>query len=82
MPELFAVRRWCDLWQAESRVTAELADGVDLAGLLRAVCPGGSVTGAPKLAALAQIAALEPVGRGPEHGRPGLARPTTGSTSA
>ncbi len=68
VPELFAVRRWCDLWQAESRVTARLADGVDLADLLRAVCPGGSVTGAPKLAALAQIAALEPVGRGPSMG--------------
>ncbi len=68
VPELFAVRQWCDLWQAESRVTAELADGVDLARLLRAVCPGGSVTGAPKIAALAQIAALEPVGRGPSMG--------------
>jgi len=68
VPELFALRRWCDLWQAESRVTARLADGVDLADLLRAVCPGGSVTGAPKLAALAQIAALEPVGRGPSMG--------------
>jgi para-aminobenzoate synthetase component 1 len=68
VPELFAVRRWSDLWQAESRVVAELADGVDLVGLLRALCPGGSVTGAPKLAALAQIAALEPVGRGPSMG--------------
>ena len=34
VPELFAVRRWCDLWQAESRVVAEVAPGVDLAGLL------------------------------------------------
>jgi para-aminobenzoate synthetase component 1 len=68
VPELFVVRRWCDLWQAESRVVAELAHGVDLAALLRAVCPGGSVTGAPKVAALAQIAALEPVGRGPSMG--------------
>jgi len=41
---------------------------VDLAELLRAVLPGGSVTGAPKLAALDQIAALEPVGRGPSMG--------------
>jgi para-aminobenzoate synthetase component 1 len=68
VPELFAVRRWCDLWQAESRVTAELLPGLDLGALLRAVCPGGSVTGAPKVAALAQIAALEPVGRGPSMG--------------
>ncbi|MGW0435840.1 chorismate-binding protein [Micromonospora sp. NPDC003197] len=66
--ELYAVRRWCDLWQAESTVSAQLADGVGLADLLRAVCPGGSVTGAPKLAALDQIAALEPVGRGASMG--------------
>lgn len=66
--ELFAVRRWCDLWQAESQVDARLADGVGLVDLLRAVAPGGSVTGAPKRAALAQIAALEPVGRGPSMG--------------
>ncbi|WP_406044757.1 chorismate-binding protein [Micromonospora sp. NBC_00898] len=66
--ELFAVRRWCDLWQAESTVSAAAADGLGLADLLRAVCPGGSVTGAPKLAALDRIAALEPVGRGASMG--------------
>ncbi|PZG05770.1 aminodeoxychorismate synthase component I, partial [Micromonospora craterilacus] len=66
--DLFAVRRWCDLWQAESTVRAEAADGLGLADLLRAVCPGGSVTGAPKLAALDRIAALEPVGRGASMG--------------
>ena len=66
--ELFAIRRWVDLWQAESVVSADLADGIGLADLLRATCPGGSVTGAPKLAALERIAALEPVGRGPSMG--------------
>jgi para-aminobenzoate synthetase component 1 len=75
VPELFRVRRWCDLWQAESRVTATLAAGVDLAGVLRAVCPGGSVTGAPKLAALAEIGRLEPVGRGPSMGALGWIEP-------
>jgi para-aminobenzoate synthetase component 1 len=65
---LYAIRRWCDLWQAESVVSAALADGAGLADVLRAVCPGGSVTGAPKLAALAQIAAREPVGRGASMG--------------
>ncbi|HEU4349805.1 MAG TPA: chorismate-binding protein, partial [Actinoplanes sp.] len=41
--ELFAVRRWCGLWQAESVVSAPLTGVVGLADLLRAVCPGGSV---------------------------------------
>ncbi|WP_089296231.1 chorismate-binding protein [Actinoplanes regularis] len=66
--KLFAVRRWCGLWQAESVVSAPLSGEVGLADLLRAVCPGGSVTGAPKIAALEQIAALEPVGRGVSMG--------------
>ncbi|MEU5942000.1 chorismate-binding protein [Micromonospora sp. NPDC047548] len=73
--ELFAVRRWCDLWQAESTVSAAVADGLGLADLLRATCPGGSVTGAPKLAALAHIAALEPVGRGAGMGALGWVGP-------
>lgn len=68
VPQLFAVRRWVDLWQAESDVEAMLRPGTGLADLLRAVCPGGSVTGAPKLAALAEIERLEPVGRGPAMG--------------
>jgi para-aminobenzoate synthetase component 1 len=66
--ELFAVRHWSGLWQAESVVSAPLTGPLDLAGLLRSVCPGGSVTGAPKLAALSEIARLEPVGRGVSMG--------------
>nr|WP_239163188.1 chorismate-binding protein [Actinoplanes rishiriensis] len=66
--ELFAVRRWVDLWQAESVVSAPVTGRLDLADLLRAVCPGGSVTGAPKLAALNEIGHLEPVGRGVSMG--------------
>jgi para-aminobenzoate synthetase component 1 len=66
--ELYVLRPWCDLWQAESTVRAELRPGVGLAELLRAVLPGGSVTGAPKLSALDLIAGLEPVGRGPAMG--------------
>ncbi len=62
--ELFAVRRWCELWQAESVVSAPIERPVGLPELLRALCPGGSVTGAPKRAALDEIARLEPVGRG------------------
>jgi para-aminobenzoate synthetase component 1 len=66
--ELFAVRRWCALWQAESVVSAPITGPLGLAGLLRALCPGGSVTGAPKRAALDEIARVEPVGRGVSMG--------------
>ncbi|MGI5242805.1 chorismate-binding protein [Dactylosporangium sp. CA-139066] len=66
--ELFALRRWSGLWQAESTVSARLAPGVGLAELLGAIWPGGSVTGAPKLAAIDVASRLEPVGRGPSMG--------------
>ncbi|MDG6106530.1 chorismate-binding protein [Dactylosporangium aurantiacum] len=69
--ELFAIRRWSRLWQAESTVSAQLAAGVGLERLLGAVWPGGSVTGAPKLAAIDVVSALEPVGRGPSMGAAG-----------
>ncbi|MET7424907.1 chorismate-binding protein [Dactylosporangium sp. NPDC005555] len=69
--DLFAIRRWSRLWQAESTVSAHLAPGVGLRELLAAVWPGGSVTGAPKLAAVDVVSALEPVGRGPSMGAAG-----------
>jgi para-aminobenzoate synthetase component 1 len=73
--ELYALREWCDLWQAESVVSARLAGGIGLEELLRAVAPGGSVTGTPKLSALALLAGLEPVGRGPSMGALGYLMP-------
>ncbi len=39
-----------------------------VADALRALFPGGSVTGAPKVRAMEVIRALEPVGRGPAYG--------------
>nr|WP_205752827.1 chorismate-binding protein [Cryptosporangium phraense] len=73
--ELFAVRPWCDLWQAESTVSARLRPDVGVADLLRAVCPGASVTGAPKRAAIDVLTGLEPVGRGPSMGALGYVSP-------
>jgi len=70
--ELFAVRRWSRLWQAESVVSGRLRAGTGLSDVLRALCPGGSVTGAPKLAALDEMASVEPVGRGPSMGALGV----------
>jgi len=56
-------------------VEGELREDVTLTELLGAVLPGGSVTGAPKIAALDLIAALEPVGRGASMGALGRIHP-------
>jgi para-aminobenzoate synthetase component 1 len=72
---LYDVGEWAGLWQAGSTIAAELTPGVGALDILRAVLPGGSVTGAPKRAACALLASLEPVGRGPAMGAFGLIRP-------
>ena len=47
-----------------STVEGRLQQNVGLAEILHATFPGGSITGAPKLAAIDHIARFEPVGRG------------------
>ncbi len=54
--------------QTVSDVTGRLTPGVTPPGVLAALHPGGSVTGAPKAAALAMIRELEPGPRGPYCG--------------
>lgn len=54
-----------------STVRGLLREGVGWAELLGATFPAGSIVGAPKLAALAVIAGLEPVPRGPYCGAVG-----------
>jgi para-aminobenzoate synthetase component 1 len=51
-----------------SVVRATLAPGRDALDLLAATFPAGSITGAPKLRAMAILAELEPVARGPYCG--------------
>jgi para-aminobenzoate synthetase component 1 len=67
-PELLAERELAGVTHLVATVEAELREDVSLTELLEAVLPGGSVTGCPKLAALALIADLEPVGRGASMG--------------
>jgi anthranilate/para-aminobenzoate synthase component I len=55
-----------------SEVACTLAEGRDLVDLLAAVFPGGSVTGAPRIAAMEAIAALEDSPRGFYCGSLGL----------
>jgi para-aminobenzoate synthetase component 1 len=74
-PELRTPQRLAGVEHLVSLVEGRLRKGVCLAELLEATFPGGSVTGAPKIAALDQIAALEPVGRGASMGALGLLYP-------
>jgi para-aminobenzoate synthetase component 1 len=68
VPTLYDVRPLAGVWHAESTVVGELRSGVGLSALLAATFPGGSVTGAPKIAALDLVDGIEPVGRGPSMG--------------
>jgi para-aminobenzoate synthetase component 1 len=74
-PELMEPRRLAGVEHLVSRVEGRLRKDVGLAELLEATFPGGSVTGAPKIAALDLIAELEPVGRGASMGALGVVRP-------
>jgi para-aminobenzoate synthetase component 1 len=74
-PELMAARPLAGVSHLVSRVEGRLRDDVSLAELLGALFPGGSVTGAPKIAAVDLIAALEPVGRGASMGALGTIHP-------
>jgi para-aminobenzoate synthetase component 1 len=73
--DLYALSDWAGLWHASSSVAGTLTDGVGTLDVLRALAPGGSVTGAPKHAACGLLADLEPVGRGPAMGAFGFLWP-------
>jgi len=67
-PELMATRALAGVEHMVSTVEGTLREGVGLAELLGATFPGGSITGAPKIAAVDLIAEIEPVGRGASMG--------------
>ncbi len=73
-PELMATQELAGVEHMVSTVEGTLRDGVGLAEILDATFPGGSVTGAPKIAAVDLIAELEPVGRGASMGALGWVR--------
>ena len=64
VPSLLAVEAHPGLAHLVTTVEGRLRSGIGWAGLLDATFPPGSVTGAPKLASLDQIARLEPEPRG------------------
>ena len=73
-PELMAQHELAGVTHLVSTVEGRLRPEAGLAEILRATFPGGSITGAPKIAALDHIARLEPVGRGAAMGAIGTIR--------
>ena len=74
-PDLMAEHELAGVAHLVTTVEGRLRPGVGLADILEATFPGGSITGAPKIAALDHIAALEPVGRGASMGALGRVWP-------
>jgi para-aminobenzoate synthetase component 1 len=75
VPELFAVEPFATLHQMSSTVTGRLVAGADLAGLMAALFPCGSITGAPKIRAMEIIHEVEGRARGVYCGAMGWMAP-------
>jgi para-aminobenzoate synthetase/4-amino-4-deoxychorismate lyase len=76
--ELARARPHTGVWHLVSEVAGTLRDDVGDGPLVRAAFPPGSVTGAPKVAALNVIAELESSERGVYTGAIGFASPVAG----
>ena len=75
VPELFAVETYPTVHQMVSRITAGLRAECDAVDVIRTIFPCGSVTGAPKIAAIQALGRLEPEPRGAYTGSMGWIEP-------
>ena len=75
VPELFKVETYPTVHQMVSRITSRLREGFDAVDVLRTIFPCGSVTGAPKVAAMQALRGLEPEPRGAYTGSMGWIEP-------
>ncbi len=66
--ELMVLERYSHVSHIVSNVTGELREGLDGFDLIRAMFPGGTITGVPKIRCMEILEALEPVRRGPYTG--------------
>ncbi len=66
--EMMAVEDYSHVIHIVSNVRGKLAKGRDCFDLIRAVFPGGTITGVPKVRCMEIIDELEPVARGPYTG--------------
>ena len=58
------LKKFSHVWHLEGQVRGTISPNLTLLELLKAVCPGGSITGAPKIASMARIRADEGQPRG------------------
>ena len=75
VPELFAIESYATLHQMVSRVVGQLAEPATLAGVMAALFPCGSITGAPKIRAMEIIRQVEVGPRGAYCGAVGWMGP-------
>ncbi|WP_408642907.1 aminodeoxychorismate synthase component I [Acidovorax bellezanensis] len=75
VPRLFHTQALPSVWQMTSDVQATTRPGTRLVDVFAALFPCGSITGAPKVAAMRMIQALEPSPRGVYCGAVGVVRP-------
>jgi anthranilate synthase component I len=69
--ELMVIERYSHVMHIVSGVSGRIREGVGPVDVLRATFPHGTVSGAPKVAAIEIIDRLEPVARGPYAGAAG-----------
>jgi para-aminobenzoate synthetase component 1 len=75
VPALFAVESYATVHQMVSRVVGEMVEAPSMAGLMPALFPCGSITGAPKIRAMQIIREVEPHARGAYCGAVGWMAP-------
>ncbi|MBL4928547.1 aminodeoxychorismate synthase component I [Fuscibacter oryzae] len=80
VPKLFAVESFATVHQMVSTVVGDLVDAPSMAGLMAALFPCGSITGAPKIRAMEIIREVEPHPRGVYCGAIGWMAPDGASS--
>ena len=73
--QVFAPERYETVWQLTSTVTAQLAAGIGVPEVFRALFPSGSITGAPKVRSMELISELEDAPRNVYCGAVGFMAP-------
>ncbi len=82
VPRLFAVETYPTVHQLVSEVSSTLRAGLDAVDVIETIFPCGSVTGAPKIAAIQALRRLEPEARGAYTGSMGWIEPPRADGSA